>query len=59
MRTEEEIRAEIKKLQPYLENYDTDDQLDENVLAVGAHDILLWVLQDNDAFSMSEHLSEE
>lgn len=44
MRTREEIEAEILALNPKCEGYDSDEQTDDTVLAVGAHDALRWAL---------------
>lgn len=43
-RSLEEIQAEIKALEPYGKDYDTERQSNDTCLAVGAHDALRWAL---------------
>lgn len=52
-----EIEAEIAKLQPLCEGYDSESETRDTILAVGAHDALRWSLGLAED-SISEHITK-
>jgi len=58
VKTEQEIRKEIETLNKWAKDYDTSKETVHTILAVGAHDALLWVLDSRSRRSMSEKFEE-
>lgn len=58
MRSREEVEIEIKKLKRFARAFDTEEQTDNTILAVGAHDALRWALELANE-SISDNLERE
>jgi len=58
MKTEEEIKEELDKLEPFASQFDEDDEKYDNIIAAGAYSALLWIL-DDDLNSVSNFITNE